>query len=85
MLGTIIPAILGWVIAKRRRSYLNKYMKTIVTAYEVSHKNKEESLESLGKIRNEIADLFNKGKISEEHYGLLDNKISEYMDKVSKE
>jgi YVTN family beta-propeller protein len=85
MLGIILPGIAAWIFAKKRRSYLFRYLKTIEAAHEAAHKNKEESLQRLSQIRKEITELFNKGKISEDHYGMLDNKISEYYDKVTEE
>jgi YVTN family beta-propeller protein len=84
ILGIILPGITAWIFAKKRKSYLFRYLKTIQAAYEAAHKNKEESLQRLSQIRKEITELFNKGKISEDHYGMLDNKISEYYDKVTK-
>ena len=83
MLGTILPAFFGWFIARKRRSNLSRYLKTILAAYEVSDKNKEESLQRLSKIRRNITGLYYKGKLSEEDYGMLDDKISEYHDKVT--
>lgn len=83
MLGTILPAIFGWFIARKRRSNLSRYLKMILAAYEVSDKNKEESLQRLSKIRRNITGLYYKGKLSDEDYGMLDDKISEYYDKVT--
>ena len=83
MLGTILPAFFGWFIARKRRSNLSRYLKTILAAYEASDKNKEESLQRLSKIRRNITGLYYKGKLSEDDYGMLDDKISEYYDKVT--
>ena len=85
ILGFIIPGIAAWIFAKKRKSYLFRYLKTIQAAYEAAHKNKEESLQRLSQIRKEITELFNKGKISEDHYGMLDSKVSEYYDEVTNE
>ena len=85
ILGFIIPGVAAWIFAKKRKSYLFRYLKTIQAAYEAADKNKEESLQRLSQIRKEITELFNKGKISEDHYGMLDSKVSEYYDKVTKE
>jgi YVTN family beta-propeller protein len=86
ILGTVIPAVIAWMFAKRRRSYLHRYMKIIQEAYEKgSYKNKEERLRRLGQIREEITEQFNKGSINESHYGILDGKISDYQDQISKQ
>jgi hypothetical protein len=58
-------------------------MKTIQSAYEESYKNKEERLQHLDKIKEEITEQFNKGRINESHYGILDGKISDYQDQIS--
>jgi hypothetical protein len=44
--------------------------------------NKHESKQRLVQIRREMTDQFNKGKITESHYELLDKKISEYIEKL---
>jgi hypothetical protein len=73
-----------WATLNRRkhRSYLNRYTKTIDAAYDASYRNKDESKQRLVQIRREMTDQFNKGKITESHYELLDKKISEYIEKL---
>jgi hypothetical protein len=85
----IIPTMLGlipvvWAALNRRkhRSYLNRYTKTIDAAFDASYRKKDESERRLVQIRREMTDQFNKGKITESHYEILDKKISEYIKKL---
>jgi YVTN family beta-propeller protein len=85
----IIPTMLGlipvgWAALNRRkhRSYLNRYTKTIDAAYDAAYSKKDESKRHLVEIRREMTDQFNKGKITESHYEMLDKKILEYIKKL---
>jgi hypothetical protein len=48
----------------------------------LTNRNKNESKQRLVQIREEMTDQFNKGKITDSHYELLDKKISEYIEKL---
>jgi hypothetical protein len=52
----------------------------LLTMYHILRK--DESKQRLVQIRREMTDQFNKGKITESHYELLDKKISEYIEKL---
>jgi YVTN family beta-propeller protein len=82
---SIMSIIVGWFFRNRQRRYLSKYMTLIDVAYETLYRNnnsKEFSLR-LQLIRMEVIHLFKKGKISDSHYNILQNRISEYMVKVN--
>jgi YVTN family beta-propeller protein len=87
ILGLILSGItawIAWLFTRRRRRYLGRYMKAIEAAYHTSTQNKEECFRRLSEIRRQITELFGRGKISESHYEILNEKISEYIEKVNK-
>jgi hypothetical protein len=58
-------------------------MTTIIGAYNISKHDKSRFDKSLEKTRNDIAQMYAKGKISETHYKILNDKILEYESKIS--
>ena len=52
---------------------------------DITPPNKSYCLERLKERRFDILNLLNYGEISEEHYMMLDNKISEYEEKLTKD
>jgi hypothetical protein len=73
-----------WIYKFKRQYYVDKYMKIINDLYEVSHSNKEECWKNLGVIRNRITELFINGDINQSNYTILNDRISEYMDKIQR-
>jgi hypothetical protein len=83
ILGIGIPAIGTWFFTTTRRNYLKRYLKTIEVTYDTFHlRNKDECLQRLEQKRKQIADVFEKGKISESYYEKLNDKISEYVSRI---
>jgi hypothetical protein len=64
-----IPSIVGWLKGRMQRGNLRKYLHMI--------DSKHDKLD-LNTIKNEIQELYAKGKISDSHYEVLKDKISEY-------
>jgi YVTN family beta-propeller protein len=82
---SIMSIIIGWFFRNRQRRYLGKYMTLIDDAYVLyNHNNSKEFLLRLQLIRMEVMHLFKKGKISDSHYNILQDRISEYMVKVNR-
>jgi YVTN family beta-propeller protein len=65
-----------------RRRYVTRYTKKIESAYEIADQNRDEGLEILSQIRQVSRELFIGGKINMVDYRMLDNKISEYVNKI---
>jgi YVTN family beta-propeller protein len=64
-----IPSIVGWLKGRMQRGNLRKCLDMI--------DSKHDKLD-LNTIKNEIQELYAKGKISDSHYEVLKDKISEY-------
>jgi len=65
--GFFIPSIIHWLNHRRQRGYLNKHIDII----ELEHPE-------LNNINKEIEKLYVNGKLSDSHYKLLKDKISEH-------
>jgi YVTN family beta-propeller protein len=85
---SIVSITVGWILRNRQRRYLDRYMTIIDTAYETLDQNNTQSTKEcllhLRLVRKEISQLFKKGKISDAYYNILDNKISQYIERVSR-
>jgi hypothetical protein len=65
----------------RENLTIKKYYRKIKATDEPSAENKQ-SLQQLIKIKNEITNLFEKGKIREDEYKKLEDLILEHMNKI---
>jgi hypothetical protein len=70
-------------LGKKIQKYLHKYMTIIDSTYNNFSKNKSELLIRLNRIETEIEAEFRRDKFSEDHYRILQNKITEYTDKIA--
>jgi YVTN family beta-propeller protein len=84
ILSFLIPSIASWFNKKRQRKYLSMYKTKIDTLNVTSYQNNDEYLHSLDSIKSEIENLYARGMISDSHYQMLQNKISEKIKKVEK-
>jgi hypothetical protein len=82
--GWFVPAIARWLNSYRQRGYLRRCIITITTIHDTSSRNEEEHLKRFEEARRRIDDLLTEGKISEQQYGILNDKISEYEDDIGK-
>jgi hypothetical protein len=89
--GGIIGVVLGFppiykhVAEGKRKSTLHDQIKQINEIYYFNNsivKNKEQVLMKLKQKRIEIQDLLANGKIDEDQYKMLDDKISEYEERA---
>jgi YVTN family beta-propeller protein len=64
-----IPSILHWLNDKRQRRYLREYINKIDSQHD--------SLDEVT-VRNEIEGLYANGKITDSHYQMLKDKVSQY-------
>jgi len=76
------PVVLAWVYTKRRRRYLIRYTIAINTTYGTAYQNRKAALERFDEIGRDIGELFAKGELSESHYKILSNQVSEYVGKL---
>jgi YVTN family beta-propeller protein len=65
--GFFVPSIIHWLNTRRQRGYLSKHIDII-----------EREHPELDTINREIGKLYVNGKLSDSHYKLLKDKISEY-------
>jgi hypothetical protein len=82
--GWSVPAIAGWLNSRRQRQYLRRCIITISKIRHTSYKNKDEHWRRLEQMRKKIDEILTEGKISEEQYGILNDKISEYQQDIDK-
>lgn len=86
-----LPQIRGYFLGKKQRrnmaEKLDKIFKTFDKAYTGPSEsiNLESAVKNLVKERGLILTMYKYGQISQEHYTLLDNKISEYIGKLEKD
>ena len=81
-----VPKIKQYFIEKKQRKNLySQMMKINEYISDITPVNKSYCLERLKERRFDILNLLNYGEISEEHYMMLDNKISEYEEKLTKD
>jgi hypothetical protein len=82
----IVSVIPRWYIRKRERKNLTQYMIKIHDEYNKFSKSKEiDYLSHLSGLRMELIEILKEGKINEAQYEMLDKKISDYIDRVSKD
>lgn len=67
---------------RRRSTYLHKSNQIINASVVNSSNNTGESLQLLQTIRNEVMNLFKQGRITEEQYELLTNRIARNIEKI---
>jgi len=82
IVGWFIPSIARWINAKRQGKYVGKFMTAIIEAYNLSPHDKSALNTRLQEIKNDIARTYAKGKISETHYKILNDKLLEYVNKA---
>jgi hypothetical protein len=71
-----------WYFNKRQRRYLRSYMNLIDTVYNTLKQNKQDCRMRLNMLSIEIMELLKQGKINDSYYGILNDKVSEYVEKI---
>jgi YVTN family beta-propeller protein len=84
VLGIILPPLIGLYFVRRARKNLGKYMKKIDKVYDSLRQDEAKSSHRLIRIREDIIEALEKGNINESHYSILENRISKYLDELSK-
>ena len=84
VLGTILAALIGFLIVRKKRGMLKKYLAEIESTFGSYSKGSDYCEKELLRLKTEIKTKFNEGKIEENHYIILDRKISEYIGEVKK-
>ena len=83
MVGWSVPSIIGWINSKRQRRRVRQYLKRINSLYD-DNKLDENDIESLDTLTRDITDAYMKGRINEQHYGNLKNKVSKMFEVIYK-
>jgi len=72
--------LVGWTLFKnRKRRTLSNYLERIDSTYNEFAVDREECRTRLERLKSDVIDMLNKGKIDEGHFLMLDEKISEYL------
>lgn len=83
-----IPSILRWIAGNRKiktqLSRQSKYRIEIDDIYKNFHHKREICLQELDNLRTKVTEEFEQGKINDIHYGILNNKISNYEKSLGK-
>jgi YVTN family beta-propeller protein len=82
--GYFVPSIARWLNSYRQRGYLRRIIITITMIRDTFYRNEDEYLKRFEETRRRIDELLTEGKISEQQYGILNDKISEYEDDIGK-
>jgi YVTN family beta-propeller protein len=82
--GFFIPSLITWFNGRRQRGYLSRYRKTIDDTYSRLYDKKDECVESLNNVRIRITEEFERGRLSESYYNLLNSKILDYTKQLNK-
>jgi hypothetical protein len=83
ILSFFIPSVAGWLNGLRQRRYLRMYITRIDEACDETHRTKNECLHRLADLKREITETYARGKISDSHYSVLDDKISRSSEEVT--
>ncbi len=70
--------MIGWILKTRKRRFMSVYLRKIDAVYDQSSFNLEESKRQLVKMKEEILDLMQKGKIDESQFSVLDAKLERH-------
>ena len=82
-LVTVIPKIKSYFSSRRQRITTSEQLDEINRVYdETTLQDKEKSLKQLKAKRDLVLTMLKKGDISEGQFAMLNQKISEYMDKI---
>jgi YVTN family beta-propeller protein len=86
--GLFIPSIISWLNGRRQRKHLSQYRNKIDNIYDEfkksTPKNRDDLINSLDKTQIQVTQGLEKGKISESHYRMLKDRISEYVNQSNK-
>lgn len=78
----LIPAVIRMINAKRQRGYASKYRKMIDETFSRFHDKSEECVQTFERIKSQIIVEYEKGRLSESHYQMLNERISDFTRKL---
>jgi hypothetical protein len=82
----IVSYVPRWLIRRKERNTLAEYMIKIHDEYNKFSKSKQiDYLNHVSGLRMELIEILKEGKINEAQYEMLDKKISDFIDRVSKD
>jgi hypothetical protein len=76
---TVLMASLGIFFASRKRRSIAKKMKEVEKTYNENKENPAAAISKLTEMHRSFEEEFSKGKLSENHYMLLDKKITDHL------
>jgi YVTN family beta-propeller protein len=79
----LIPSLIGWLNGLRQRKYLRLYITRIDNLRDGSHQTKGEYLVRLADLKREITQTYARGRLSDSHYSVLDDKISKSSEEAT--
>jgi hypothetical protein len=88
LVGIVITVALGgtaWIRTRKRRSIIKTFLDEIDDVYLRFKTNPRVCEEELYRLRNTILEGLTDGKITEEHYAILDRKIDKYMKELQEQ
>ena len=71
--------MIGWIFKTRKRRFMSVYLRKIDAVYDQSASNLEESKGQLAKMKEDILNLLQKGKIDESQFSVLDAKLDRHL------
>jgi hypothetical protein len=83
VVGWSIPAIAAYVSRVRQRKVLRYCMGKIIQIHDNTQNDKDKHISLLDKVRIDIVEKLTEGKITDQQYNILNNKISDYLDNVN--
>jgi YVTN family beta-propeller protein len=76
IVGTLIPRIIDWINNVRQKKILITYMTSINSAYN--------NMQRLEELKKDISKIYAEGKINSSNYGILNDRILEYIESYEK-
>jgi len=88
LVGIVLTVALvgtAWIRTRKRRSIIKTFLDEIDDVYSKYKTNPQICEEELYRLRNTILEGLTDGKITEEHYAILDRKIDKYMKELQEQ
>jgi hypothetical protein len=88
LVGTVFTVALvgtAWVKTRKRRGIVKAFLNEIDDVYSKYKTNPRKCEEELYRLRNTVLEGLTDGKITEENYNIVDNKIDKYMKELKKQ
>lgn len=71
--------IFGWLFKTKKRRFVSSYLKNVDSVWNSNSTNSEECRKQLKEMKDEVLRLFEKGKIDESQFSVLDAKLERHL------